>query len=66
MNATLALRLSALFDRITSLLYFPHRAPLRDVYLSGAYDLTTRVIPGHALTRVLREQRVAPRSRLSA
>jgi hypothetical protein len=62
-TATFIQRLSALLDRLTVALYHPHRPPFQSYYLTGSYDLTTKVIPGHELIRVLREQQPAPRAR---
>jgi hypothetical protein len=61
MTATFIQRLSAFLDRITARLYHPHPAPFVGEYLPGTYDLTTKVIPGHALIEVLRAQKVQPR-----
>ena len=61
MNATFTQRLSAFLDALAVMLYHPHRPPFREYYLSETYDTQTRVIPGHALIRVLREQRAAQR-----
>lgn len=60
-TATLIQRLSDFLDRLSIALHRPHRPPFQGYYLSGTYDLTTKVIPGHELIRVLREQKPAPR-----